>query len=69
MLDAEFLRSFNTLAAFETKIFPKALGHVEDKVLSQLVHRSAVRHPKMYRFDMVAVVGHVSPLHRKIVDK
>ncbi len=30
MLNAEFFGTFDPLAAFETKIFPKALGHVED---------------------------------------
>lgn len=30
VLNTEFFGGLDPLAAFETKIFPKALGHVED---------------------------------------
>ena len=61
MFNAQFFDGFYLEATFKTKIFRKALGHVEDYHFTQFVHRGSVRFTEMLGFYTIAIVSHYNP--------
>ena len=61
MLNTQLFDGLYLEAAFKTKVFRKALGHVEDYHFTQFVHRGSIKFAEMLGFYTIAVISHYKP--------